>query len=54
MLPQTTTRPVKGWEISLTFVVALAALNWGIPAFFGAMPLLEQFGRFICRTIFGL
>lgn len=47
-------KPMRVWHLLLIFVVALGALNWGIPAYFGALPLVEEFGHVICHRFFGI
>lgn len=47
-------RPIAAWKLIFLFFAAFAVLNFGIPAYFGALPLVEQFGRAVCHWFFGI
>lgn len=52
--PKTRPKPViRPWEIAAIILLGVPSLWLLINTFFGAMPLVEQFGRFICHNLIG-
>ena len=47
-------KPVQAWEMAAIIVLGIPALYLGIQVFFGSMPLVERFGRFICQHFLGI
>jgi hypothetical protein len=46
--------PICGWYLIVLFFAALVVLNYGIPAYFGAMPMVERLGQAVCNWVFGI